>query len=59
MNVRKNAGQFNIDPEQIVIWGDSSGGHTAVMTGITPQDKTLDTDVYNGFSCEVKGIIDY
>lgn len=57
--LRKNAGQFRIDPEQIVIWGDSSGGHTAVMTGITPHDKTLDTDVYDGLSCEVKGIIDY
>lgn len=57
--LRKNAGQFNIDPEQIVIWGDSSGGHTAVMTGITPRDRKLDTDVYDGLSCEVKGIIDY
>lgn len=57
--LRMNAGQFNIDPEQIVIWGDSSGGHTAVMTGITFLDKQLDTDLYNEYSCHVKGIIDY
>jgi acetyl esterase/lipase len=57
--LRKNAGQFKIDPEQVVLWGDSSGGHTAVMAGITWQDKSLDTDVYSGYSSQVKGIIDY
>jgi acetyl esterase/lipase len=57
--LRKNAGQFSIDPQEIVIWGDSSGGHTAVMAGITWQDKQLDTGLYNEYSCQVKGIIDY
>ncbi|MGA7882322.1 MAG: alpha/beta hydrolase [Terrimicrobiaceae bacterium] len=36
----KNAFTYSIDPEKVVLWGDSSGGHTAAMTGVTLNDPT-------------------
>ena len=36
----KNASTYSIDPEKVVLWGDSSGGHTAAMTGVTLNDPT-------------------
>lgn len=57
--LRKNADKFGINPEQVFIWGDSSGGHTAVLAGLTCNDNIFDTDDYKEFSCSVKGIIDY
>jgi len=57
--LRKNADKFGINPDEVFIWGDSSGGHTAVLAGLTCNDNILDTDDYNEVSCSVKGIIDY
>lgn len=33
--LKKNSEELGIDPQRIAIWGDSSGGHTALMTGFT------------------------
>ena len=30
-----HAADFNIDPARLAVWGDSSGGHTALMTVVT------------------------
>lgn len=57
--LRMNADKFGINPEQVFIWGDSSGGHTAVLAGLTCNDNIFDTEDYNEYSCSVKGIIDY
>jgi len=57
--LRKNADKYGINPDQVFIWGDSSGGHTAVLAGLTCNDNILDTEDYKEFSCSVKGIIDY
>lgn len=43
--LKKNAQKYGIDPSRVAIWGDSSGGHTSLMTGFTadmPQFKTED-----------------
>ena len=39
--------------------GDSSGGNTAVLAGITAGQDILDTEDYNEYSCEVKAIVDF
>lgn len=57
--VRKNAARFNIDPDNINIWGDSSGGHTAVFCGITSGLSEFSTDDYSEYSDTVNSIIDY
>ena len=56
--LRMHAQEYHIDPENIVIMGDSSGGHTALAAGITG-DGCLDTDLYPGVSCKVKAIVDF
>ena len=48
----------SINPADFIM-GDSSGGHTAVLAGITAGQDILDTEDYNEFSCEVKAIVDF
>jgi len=57
--VRKNAARYNIDPDNINIWGDSSGGHTAVLCGITSGLPEFSTDDYIEYSDAVNSIIDF
>lgn len=57
--LRQQAGQYKINPRQVVLWGDSSGGHTVVMSGITAGTDWFDTGVYAEESCAVAGIVDY
>ena len=56
--LRKHAEEYHIDPDNIVIMGDSSGGHTALAAGMTAGDDCMDTDVYQDVSCAVKAIVD-
>lgn len=32
--LRGHAAQFDIDPQRVTLWGESAGGHLAVMTGL-------------------------
>ena len=57
--LRKEAKQYHIDPDNIFIMGDSSGGHTAFMAGVTASLGILDTDVYKDYSCAVNAIVDF
>lgn len=53
------AEQFHIDTDNIFISGDSSGGHIALLAGLTAAYGELDSDVKNDTFCAVKGIISY
>lgn len=55
--LRKNAAAYHIDPEEIIISGDSSGGHTAMFAGMIHDDQQ--ENLYPGITSEVKGIINY
>lgn len=57
--VRKNAETYGIDADNIFIWGDSSGGHTALMVGLTQNNPELDTEDLKEFSIKVNGIVDF
>lgn len=57
--IRKNATKLNVDMNNIFIWGDSSGGHTALFAGITSGNEQLDTDDYQDYSDAVNAIIDF
>ncbi|MCL2125622.1 MAG: alpha/beta hydrolase [Oscillospiraceae bacterium] len=56
--MRKNAEEYCIDPDRVVLWGDSSGGHTAVMAAITG-DGLLDNGLYGEFSSAVNCVVDW
>lgn len=36
--LRDHAAEFHVDPRRMAMWGDSSGGHTALMLWATPDD---------------------
>lgn len=56
--LKKHASEYNLNKDEIIMAGSSSGGHTAVYTGICNTDKTKD-NLYPGISSKTKGIIDY
>lgn len=56
--LRAQAETYHIDGSRVVVMGDSSGGHTAVMTGFTAHLPQLDTEAYGEHSCAVSGIVD-
>ncbi|MCQ5384700.1 alpha/beta hydrolase [Hungatella hathewayi] len=54
--LRQNAGKYHIDPDRVIMSGDSSGGHTAMFAGIMHDDDSVG-NLFPGVSAEVKGII--
>lgn len=59
--LRANAKQFNIDPNRIAIWGESSGGHLALLLGTTGNIKDLEGTVGGNteYSSAVQGAINW
>lgn len=57
--LRKHADEYRIDTNNVFVWGDSSGGHTALLTGLSEDIKELDNNLYPEYSCNVNGIIDF
>ena len=57
--LRKNADKYHIDANNMFIWGDSSGGHTALCIGVSQDTDMLDDKVLGDVSCHVNGIIAY
>ena len=55
--LRANAAKFRIDPDKIILAGDSSGGHTAMFAALLAEE--ADRNLYPGVSAAVKGIVDY
>lgn len=53
------APEYGLNPENIFLMGDSSGGHTALMAGLTCGISEYEEDIYSEYSSEVKGIIDF
>jgi acetyl esterase/lipase len=52
------AEQFHIDTENIFLSGNSSGGHIALLTGLTASYRELDSGD-NNTPCKINGIISY
>lgn len=57
--LRKHAQEFHINPDEIFLMGDSSGGNTAFLAAFTADEDCMDTDVYGEYSCKVKALIDF
>lgn len=52
----KNSEKYNIDINKVIVWGDSSGGHTATMVGATLNEKEYNDEKSK---IDVKAIIDF
>jgi acetyl esterase/lipase len=59
--VRGNAATTSVDPDRIVAWGESAGGHLAVLAGLTADRPELEGAVgdHLGQSSAVCGVIDW
>ncbi len=56
--LRKNADQYNIDPDRVCFWGTSSGGNTSLLVALTGDDPRYKTEEYTEFSDSVKVAVD-
>ena len=57
--LRAHAKEYHIDPEQVAIWGDSSGGHAAQMVGVTGDMELFKTEEYQEYSDAVQAVVDF
>lgn len=51
--------EYSFDPRRVFLWGDSSGGHTAVMTALTAHDPRLLDEDGDTQPLHICGCIDY
>jgi len=56
--LRKNAAEYDIDPDRVCAWGTSSGGNTAMLLGLTADDPAFETEEHEGFSTKVNCVVD-
>lgn len=58
--LRGHASEFNVDPERVVVWGESAGGHLAAMLGICPKlDGAPRTGEYLDQSEQPQAVVDW
>ena len=57
--MRKNAETYGVDPDNIFLWGDSSGGHLTLMTALTSHVPEFDSDLYTEYSTEINACVAY
>lgn len=59
--LKANAKTYGIDPERVVVWGESAGAYLSVMTALTPEAAELDGDaaVWADQSSQVAALVDF
>lgn len=57
--LRANADQYFIDPENVAVWGDSSGGNAALLAGVTGDMDEYKTEDNKELSDCVKAVVDF
>ena len=57
--LRKNAAQYNIDPEKIGVWGSSAGGHLVAMLGVSGDVKDWEKGENLDQSSRVQAVCDW
>ena len=53
-----NAHKYGLNPDNVYLMGDSSGGHTVLVAGLTAGIEKFEEEIYSEVSSSVKGIID-
>jgi acetyl esterase/lipase len=58
--IKEQFAQNGVDPEAVIVAGDSSGGHTAMFCGIVEDDSGMDdVNLFPGVAAKIKGIVNY
>lgn len=57
--LRAHAAKFGLDPESIVAWGSSAGGHLVALLGTAGEVKSFDVGANLDRSSRVQAVIDY
>jgi acetyl esterase/lipase len=57
-SLRAHAGEYNIDPGRIGVWGGSAGGHLVNMLGTTDAGAGFDVGEYLDQSSRVQAVVD-
>ncbi|HWL95097.1 MAG TPA: alpha/beta hydrolase [Phycisphaerae bacterium] len=55
--LRKNARKYRIDPEKIVIGGESAGGHLALMVGLCDDPEIVGAEPLARLNSPIRGIV--
>ena len=56
--MKQHAAEYRVNPDRVVVMGDSSGGHTALMAGLTCGVPSLEEAGEAACSSAVRGVID-
>ncbi|KPV60136.1 peptidase S9 [Paenibacillus sp. A3] len=58
--LKAHASQYNIDPRRVGVWGDSSGGHLALLLGLAEGEEAFEGDrEYLYESSSVQAVVDW
>lgn len=57
--LRANAEMYFINPNEVAVWGDSSGGNAALLVGVTGDMEEYKTEDNHDISDSVKAVIDF
>ena len=57
--LRKHHEEYFIDEQNVFLFGDSSGGHVALVSGLTSKLPLFNGNLYSEYSNEVRAIIDF
>ncbi|MCD7137478.1 alpha/beta hydrolase [Limosilactobacillus balticus] len=55
--LRANAQKYAVDPQQVAIWGTSSGANAAMLVGLTGDDSRYKVDLYQDESDAVDAVV--
>jgi acetyl esterase/lipase len=55
----KNAKEYNIDTDRIVLTGHSAGGHLSLITGMLPEGTDLDNNCHGNEKLKVAAIVNW
>lgn len=57
--INKNAEKYNLDTDEIGLFGISSGAHLSMMAAYTDNNSFTDSDELKDYPCKVKYLIDF
>jgi acetyl esterase/lipase len=57
--LRAHAEELRIDPDRIVVMGESAGGYLSGLVGLTGDRREFDVGQYQEYSSAVKGVVSF